>query len=132
MGNTTLHRRALVAVVCAAGSPLLLQLVGCGDKIDAVQPAVDLGGVCAPPITYERQTRAILDQYCTRCHSSTSVDRNGAPATVNLDTYAAAAKAAAAASTAVQTGGMPPSGARPTEQEQALLKCWVDQGSKEK
>jgi uncharacterized membrane protein len=103
-----------------------LSLSGCGDKIDAVRGvcALDLGSV-----TYEEQVKVILDKHCTACHGAalSGADRNGAPPSVNLDTYAGLKASATASNKRIQNGSMPPSSGLP-QGERALVQCWLDLG----
>jgi uncharacterized membrane protein len=111
----------------------VLPLWACGEKIDAVQPLGD-GGCGSATVTYEGQARAIFAQHCTRCHSLAKAggDRNGAPASVNFDSFAEAAKSAELALARAQNGIMPPSGSKVPPAELQTLGCWISQGKKER
>lgn len=65
---------------------LLSALVGCGGQ-EVPEVACDR----EPPLTYETFGKGFIEQNCTGCHSSyltTVEDRNYAPPSVNLNTYA--------------------------------------------
>lgn len=65
---------------------LLGVLVGCGGQSEA-----ELACDRVPPLTYETFGKGFIEQNCTGCHSSyltTVEDRNYAPPSVNLNTYA--------------------------------------------
>ncbi len=72
---------------------------------------------------------------CTMCHSSTltGADRNGALATVNFDTYAAAMTSASRGLERVEAGAMPPpsSGLSVSAQESEQLEQWILCGTPE-
>ena len=108
-----------------------LLLGACGSKIDAVQE-----NACASdtPVTYEHAINAWVGRFCTRCHASNLAGsaRNGAPPSVNLDTYAAAAAAAEASHRRVENGTMPPDEPKPAATSRETFHCWFAQGAKEK
>jgi uncharacterized membrane protein len=103
--------------------------LGCGEKPDPAQnPA------CDPlrAVSYTDDLAPVFARYCTACHSTTATDRNGAPAGVDFDTWAAAALWAETANQRVQAGSMPPGGNPvPSATARCLLQAWVDQGAPE-
>lgn len=107
--------------------PLLLA-TSCGDKIDPVT-------IFPPPddevVSYVEDIKPILDNYCILCHSTgkQGVERQGAPVTLNLNTYEVAVAASPLANIRIQSGTMPPIGAKPTDSERALFQAWIDQGT---
>jgi len=108
----------------------LAALAGCGEKIDAVQPAAC---TATGEVTYQGQIKPILDTLCAGCHASTlsGSARNGAPTAVDLDTYDEAAKHAAGASARIQNESMPPSGTKASPAQKELVTCWISGGLKE-
>jgi hypothetical protein len=80
-------------------------------------------------VTYSDDVKVILDESCIRCHASTKSGsaRDGAPTSVNLDTYESAKASAKRSNSVIQGGSMPPSGALASAKK-ATFKLWVDQG----
>jgi uncharacterized membrane protein len=113
----------------------MLLATGCGDKIDPVHEGDS--GACSSgtPVTWANQMQSFFARYCTSCHSSQlgGTARNGAPPTVNWDTYAAAFASGDRADVRAGMGTtMPPSPPMPSQAERDLLHCWVVQGKKER
>ncbi|MBI5507872.1 MAG: hypothetical protein HY903_03855 [Deltaproteobacteria bacterium] len=105
-------------VVCG----LLLGLgAGCGDGTSDKTCGQDR------PITYEADVAPLVARSCTTCHSSTAIDRRGAPASVNFDTYDACCTNAEHANVHIQEGAMPPAAALP-DQDKCVFQAWVDGG----
>ena len=101
----------------------------CGDKQDPVPDPAD--SECAnEAVSYNDQVKTILDGHCTACHSSSATSRNGAPAGVDFDTYAAAEASADAANARIQAGTMPPRGPL-SAADQCVFQAWIDQGKTE-
>ena len=105
---------------------------GCGSKLD---PVPVLEG-CPNPgtVTYDQQMKDFFVRNCLTCHSTTSANRNGSPANVNFDSYAAAYPNAKLANTLVQAGAMPlsTSGLTVSKPDHCLMDAWVQQGALEK
>ena len=91
---------------------LLVGFVGCGDKSDPVGPVEN--DVVTGTITYTQHVKPIFDDHCVRCHGAAvqGAERNGAPSSVNLDTYVSAAANAERAEARIISGTMPPEGSR--------------------
>jgi hypothetical protein len=123
-------------VPSAAGIVLViagaLAAAGCGSKLD---PVPVLEG-CPNPgtVTYDQQMKDFFVRNCLACHSTTSANRNGSPANVNFDSYAAAYPNAKLANNLVQAGAMPPSnfGLFVSKPDRCLMEAWVQQGALEK
>lgn len=110
---------------------VLLLAVACGDKLDAVQETE-----CAQDqaeVTYEGQVKAILDEHCTSCHSSSVSGnaRSGAPSGVDLDTYQSLLPLAEQANTRIQNETMPPGSNKVPASQKSVFMCWIDQGKNE-
>lgn len=111
-----------------------LHLVGCGggddSPDDTSEPEVDCATEIIPGYT---EVRAF--DVCTNCHSSEreGLNRNGAPPSLNFDTYEGAAPAAPRMVTQVSMGNMPPppSGFSLTAEEKAELFVWAECGTPE-
>jgi uncharacterized membrane protein len=103
-----------VALACAA----------CGDDDGSG------GGECADAPSFA-QVSAF--QVCVNCHSSSRQDaaRNGAPSSINFDTYEAASENALRAAHEVEEGDMPPplSGFSVTSEQRATLEKWANCGA---
>jgi uncharacterized membrane protein len=97
--------------------------LSCGEKQDPFGASID------GDVTYESDVKAILDASCIACHATDAegADRNGAPAGVNFDTYAAAVESADLANSQIQPGGMPPTSPL-KDHEKAVFQAWIDQG----
>lgn len=103
---------------------LLLGLL-CGCGADAADTGAADFCADAPVVTWESWGEGFLIQTCQTCHSATTVDRNGAPESVNLDTESEVlalrdrilARATGDATT------MPPSGGV-TEDDRLRLLTW--------
>ena len=106
-------------------------LAACGEKLDPVPRA----GVCAERanVSYRAEIAPLLLTYCQPCHSASALDRQGAPAAVNLDTYAEAAAKAAQANARIQAGSMPPADVQLplSTDERCAFQAWVDHDTPE-
>jgi hypothetical protein len=69
-----------------------------------------------------------MTQYCTKCHSSSTRDRQGAPIEINYNTYSHAKRNAKAGVRAMGSGTMPPSGENVTELEMCQFQRWINEG----
>ena len=112
-----------------------LHLVGCsGDDSespdDESAPEIDCATEIIPSYTAVRAF-----DVCTNCHSSEreGVERNGAPPSLNFNTYEGAAVAAPRMVTQVSMGNMPPppSGFSLTPEEKDELYVWAECGTPE-
>ena len=103
-------------------------VAGCGDD---VQHGEETGSSCPDDstVTYEGFVQPFMEQYCTRCHSSTlrAEQRNGAPLGHDFDTLEGVlqfpehiAEEAAAGPDGVNEA-MPPSGPKPSLEERKKL-----------
>jgi len=110
----------------------LLILCGCGEKIDALNPSDCPAGVVP---NYEQDIRPVVETLCTGCHSSTlaGAGRNGAPAGVNFDSYAAVSAAALKANTRLGNESMPPgSSSKASAAQKRTFACWIKGGLQER
>jgi uncharacterized membrane protein len=109
-----------------------LAVAGCGSKLDPV-PVLE-GCPNTGTVTYNQQMKDFFVRNCLTCHSTTSANRNGSPANVNFDSYAAAYPNAKLANNLVQAGAMPPSnfGLFVSKPDRCLMYAWVQQGALEK
>ncbi len=110
--------------VTSSGVLVALSLMvspGCGDDTATTD--------CSNAPTFSEVT---LFQSCTGCHATTleGADRNGAPAGIDFDTYAAASQNAEHGLDEVEEGAMPPSGSVSDEEIQGL-KDWINCGMPE-
>ena len=112
-----------------------LHLLGCGGgdsepPDDAGAPEIDCDAETIPSYT---DVRAF--DTCTNCHSTEKegVERNGAPPSLNFNTYEGAAAAATRMVTQVSMGNMPPpsSGFSLTADEKDELYVWAQCGTPE-
>ena len=121
---------------------LALGLLACGEddlcaedeEEEHEHEATPSGATCdGSTLTYENFGREFMDEYCTRCHSSSLEGdaRNCAPSDHNFDTldeillyWDHIDEHAAAGPDSINTE-MPPSGAKPTEQERRDLGTWL-------
>jgi uncharacterized membrane protein len=121
-------RRGAIGIVIVGA----LAAAACGSKLD---PVPVLEG-CPNPgtVTYDQQMKDFFVRNCLTCHSTTSANRNGSPANVNFDSYAAAYPNAKLANNLVQAGAMPPSnfGLFVLKPDRCLMYAWVQQGALEK
>ena len=109
----------------AAVLPLLAVLVGCGEE-DADSAAFTCDR--EPPLSYDNFGEGFMAKHCAGCHSSLQPEdlREGAPASVNLDTYAdVLAWAERIEIRAVPDGADMPPGGGPSAEERALLAEWL-------
>ena len=82
-----------------------------------------------PPLSYDNFGQGFLRRHCAGCHSSLlpQEQRNGAPISINLDSYAdAKIWADRIAATALGDAPTMPPGGGPTDDEKALLEEWLD------
>jgi len=117
-----LGERSLFKAWIDAGMPENASVAQTGDVSDS-------GEIPAAGKTTYWTIRPLLQTHCLSCHSSTLVGlaRQGAPAGVDYDAYAAAVKYASSGNTWVQSGGMPPVG--PLEPvDKALFQSWLESG----
>jgi hypothetical protein len=88
------------------------------------QPGDAIGGD-----TWGTFAQAWFASYCTRCHSSTATNRNGAPVGYDWDQYAKVQQYAAAIRDAVGVSiFMPLDAPMPTCAERQRLVRWIDAG----
>lgn len=101
-------------------------LLGCdGDKQDPV--FVSDGDVGA--VNFISDVQPILETNCLRCHSisKSGGERNGAPLTVNFDTYENVVNLADRANARIQSGTMPPGSGLP-DTDRVVFSDWVTSG----
>ena len=87
-------------------------------------------------VTYDGDMRPqVFAPVCMTCHDSGKVGgaRNGAPTSVNFDTYAAALAKSDRGNTRAQAGTMPPSisGLSLTAEQLAMFQAWLNDGTPE-
>jgi uncharacterized membrane protein len=110
---------------------------GCCGSESVLGPPTE--AVCPPAstLTYANFGQPFMEQYCTRCHSSTlSGDaRMGAPEFHDFDSQLGVQRVAdhvdqaAGAGPASTNDSMPPGGARPTLAERQMLAEWIACGA---
>jgi uncharacterized membrane protein len=101
-------------------------LVGTFAAIAAAEGSTE-GGSCE--VTYDSFGKSFLDTYCVRCHSAekTGFARYGAPDKVNLDVLDIVKKDKKDIVKLVAVKKqMPPSGLKPTDEERAKVKTWLE------
>jgi len=79
--------------------------------------------------TYENFGKAFMEKYCLRCHDSAKkgIARNGAPGGVNFnDPKSISGEKAGIIKYAANKKSMPPSDPKPSDDERAKLKEWLD------
>lgn len=105
-------------------------LGACGDKIDPLTAPSNGGNGGPMTATYEQDIKPILEQYCVTCHSSalSGAQRNGAPTSVNFDTYELAVANSERANFRISARTMPPGGELPSELR-ATFQEWVNNGT---
>ncbi len=116
----------------ALGASLFLFAViaaGCGDKADPLSAPMG-GGNGADSPTYVQDVKSILDQNCLPCHSTSrsGAQRNGAPLTVNFNTYELAVANSERANARLQAGTMPPTGGLDAQLRATFLE-WLADGT---
>lgn len=110
--------------------PLLLLLGSCGKDDDSGEPAVPPPGECPPEsmVTWNSFAEGWIDTWCTGCHSATLAgeDRQGAPDTVNFDTYGDVVQYGERIRVLATMADpyMPPSGGT-SEANRALMAEWI-------
>ncbi|HKP61006.1 MAG TPA: hypothetical protein VJV78_29955 [Polyangiales bacterium] len=122
---------ALVAFACAPEPNNSAPYSGGGGEYggygDTAAPLTPANDDCAGNIPTFTQVSAFAK--CAHCHASTRVgaERNGAPASVNFDSAAAADASGDAAVNLVRAGAMPPpsSGLSLSQAEREQLYEWV-------
>ena len=79
-----------------------------------------------PLVTWETFGEGFVTTHCKRCHASTAIDRQGAPADVILDTKDDAIdwRGAILNNTASPEPRMPPNGG-PVDEDRQLLAIWL-------
>ncbi len=119
---------------------MVLMLPACGSSDEGEEevevPLVDCSSVTAIP-KYSELT--VFAEVCTNCHTSqkTGMDRNGAPATINFDTYEAAKANASKAMEELfegANGAMPPPTStvrHATTEERDAANAWAQCGTPE-
>jgi len=120
-----------MSVRACAAVGLLIGLAACGVKIDPLQD-YDAGLDLNTCLSYQTAIKPVLERHCTGCHASTLTGsaRNGAPATVNLDSYAGLLASVDRVQLRIVAGSMPPGGGIP-QGERSLLVSWVNAGKTE-
>jgi uncharacterized membrane protein len=86
-------------------------------------PSDDSGTSCAggTHVTWNNWGDGFFTTYCRSCHSATAPDRNGAPESVNFDTFDEVQTQAIAIESDVLTTGTMPIGGGVTDEDKALL-----------
>jgi len=125
------HFRPLIAALCGATA---LVLAGCGESDSG-----PTGATCPQGSTLTAQNfgNAFMDQYCTRCHSSTltGAARQDAPVGMDFDTLDGVHANAQAIDEEAGSGpkrtntAMPPNGTSPTTEERQKLSEWLACGA---
>ncbi len=108
-------------------------IIGTGGSGDKDDPGTDSDNDgTTESVSYISDIKTILDTNCILCHaeSKTGSDRNGAPTTINLDTYENVISSATLANTRIQAGTMPPSGGL-SETDKKTVQSWIDAGTPE-
>ncbi|MBW7998246.1 MAG: T9SS type A sorting domain-containing protein [Candidatus Glassbacteria bacterium] len=103
--------------------------VSSGKSLSATQQAtfqawIDDSTALGTVVDYQDMRDLVFVPVCMICHSSTVSNRNGAPSTVNWDTYAAARTKAVSGNLRAQAGTMPPSGPL-TAARKAAFQDWL-------
>jgi hypothetical protein len=85
----------------------------------------------APPAgdTYQSYAKGFFATWCTRCHSASSPDRNGAPGELNWDEEMTVRLALPWIRRDVSSGNMPWNPPAPPDEERARLVRWIDSGA---
>jgi uncharacterized membrane protein len=125
------HFRPLFAALCGA---TVLVLAGCGEDTGPTGATCPTGGT---QLSYENFGKTFMDQYCTRCHSTTltGAARQSAPAGHDYNT-ASGIRAdvklidswAGAGPDRTNTE-MPRNGTKPTDAERKQLSEWLACGA---
>lgn len=106
---------------------LTFSLAACGDDGGG-----DGGTDCTTSsLTYDNFGSAFMTSYCLDCHSSSSGNRQGAPASVNFDTLELVQNQASSVDRRSGNGtSMPPTSYSPTpsDSERTMLTEWIDCG----
>ncbi len=93
----------------------------------AAQAVLAADKACDP--NYDNFGKAFVAKYCLGCHTSakTGKDRMGAPKKTNFDAPADIKKAKAdIVKMTIAKPAMPPMDPKPTDDEKAKLKAWLD------
>lgn len=111
---------------------------GCGgDENEVLGPPTQATCPQGSTLTYATFGQAFLDQYCTRCHSSSLAGsaRNGAPKYHDFDTVGGVRSVSdhidqtAASGPATTNTSMPPSGPLPSIEDRQKLGEWLACGA---
>ena len=122
---TRLKLIGIAVILIAAG------LAGCsGDKQDPLVGLPSGGGGGNSDPTYAQDVKPIFDQNCVLCHDANKSggQRNGAPVSVNFDTYEQLLENLERASARIQAGTMPPAGPLDSELVNVFLE-WIAAGT---
>ncbi len=125
------HFRPLLTALSGAA---LLLLGGCGEDTGPTGTTCPTGGT---QLTAQNFGTAFMQQYCTRCHSSTlsGSARQDAPADVNVDTLEGIRASAGEIDEWTGAGpdrentAMPENGPMPTTDERRKLSEWLACGA---
>ena len=122
MSRTFLSARRALAAVSVASS---LFAAACGGKDDsAAGPSVDCNATTVPKFA-----DVTIFQVCTKCHATSVPNRQGAPQSVNFDSYASASANAELAAAAVRSGAMPEDHTPVTDAQKQALYAWAACGT---
>lgn len=102
---------------------VVLGVAACGTKVDP-------GGSCPQPlapVTYTAQVAPLMRDNCTSCHGVAVTNRQGAPASVNLDSYQGVKDNADQADQDILSGRMPVGGTL-TQDQRCVFDAWVSGG----
>jgi uncharacterized membrane protein len=111
---------------------VVASLAGCEDKLDPLTGLPDPGDIGSGAPSYVQDIKPVFDQNCVLCHDTNKSGalRNGAPVSVNFDTYQKIIDNLERASIRVQAGTMPPTGPLDSETVTLILE-WIAAGSPE-
>lgn len=93
---------------------------GCGDKIN---PAIKCPKATYL-VTFTSDINQFVQSYCISCHSAGVSNRQGAPVSVNLDTYDGVKDYGEASRLDILSGRMPPNSILPTS-VRCTFDAWV-------
>jgi cytochrome c5 len=112
---------------------LVVGLVGCTNTTPVFGPPTQSVCTQSSPLTYDNFGKPFMESYCTRCHATALMGdaRQGAPTFHDFDTlfgikvvYDHIDETTAAGPAAVNKG-MPPDGAKPSDEERRQLGEWL-------